>query len=59
VDDVFGPGGTLASTLPGYEPRPEQGALAEAVARRAGPDSPSIAAIYSRPSAAEEKLGAS
>lgn len=34
-------------------------ALAEAVARRPGSDSSSIAAIYSRPSAAEEKLGAS
>jgi len=34
-------------------------ALAEAVARRPGADSSSIAAIYSRPSAAEEKLGAS
>ena len=34
-------------------------ALAEAVARRPGPESRSVAAIYSRPSAAEEKLGAS
>ena len=32
VDDVFGPGGSLASTLPGYEPRAEQGVLADAVA---------------------------
>ena len=33
-------------------------ALADAVVRRPGADSSSIAAIYSRPSAAEEKLGA-
>jgi ATP-dependent DNA helicase DinG len=31
--DVFGPGGALARALPGYEPRPEQAALAEAVDR--------------------------
>src|SRR5207253_7601053 len=30
---VFGPGGSLARSLPGYEPRPEQAALAEAVER--------------------------
>jgi len=29
--DVFGPGGALARALPGYEPRAEQSALAEAV----------------------------
>jgi ATP-dependent DNA helicase DinG len=33
VERVFGPGGALAATLPGYEPRPEQLALADAVAR--------------------------
>ena len=33
MDDVFGPGGTLARALPGYEPRPEQAALAAAVDR--------------------------
>ncbi len=33
MDDVFGPGGTLSTTLPGYEPRPEQSALADSVAR--------------------------
>jgi ATP-dependent DNA helicase DinG len=32
VDDVFGPGGALSATLSGYEPRPEQEALAESVA---------------------------
>src|SRR5262249_6716916 len=31
--DVFEPGGALAATLPGFEPRAEQGALAEAVER--------------------------
>ena len=31
MDAVFGPGGRLAEVLPGYEPRPEQAALAEAV----------------------------
>jgi ATP-dependent DNA helicase DinG len=31
VDAVFGPGGRLAEVLRGYEPRPEQAALAEAV----------------------------
>jgi len=30
---IFGPDGPLARTLPGYEPRPEQAALAEAVDR--------------------------
>jgi ATP-dependent DNA helicase DinG len=33
VHDVFGPDGALAATLPGYEPRPEQTALADAVER--------------------------
>ena len=33
MDDVFGPGGSLARALPGYEPRPEQAALAAAVDR--------------------------
>jgi ATP-dependent DNA helicase DinG len=33
MDEVFGPGGALARSLPGYEPRPEQAALAEAVDR--------------------------
>ncbi len=33
MDDVFGPGGTLARALPGYEPRSEQTALAAAVDR--------------------------
>jgi ATP-dependent DNA helicase DinG len=33
MDEVFGPGGALARTLPGYEPRAEQAALAEAVDR--------------------------
>ncbi len=33
MDDVFGPGGTLARALPGYEPRSEQAALAAAVDR--------------------------
>src|SRR5581483_840153 len=33
MDDVFGPGGTLARALPGYEPRREQAALAAAVER--------------------------
>ncbi len=33
MDDVFGPGGTLARALPGYEPRSEQAALAAAVER--------------------------
>ena len=32
VRDAFGPGGTLAATLPGFEPRAEQAALAAAVA---------------------------
>ena len=31
MDEVFGPGGALARVLPGYEPRPEQAALAAAV----------------------------
>jgi ATP-dependent DNA helicase DinG len=31
MDEVFGPGGALARSLPGYEPRAEQAALAEAV----------------------------
>jgi len=31
--DVFGPSGALRRALPGYEPRSEQGALAEAVER--------------------------
>jgi ATP-dependent DNA helicase DinG len=31
VHRAFAPGGALAATLPGYEPRPEQAALAEAV----------------------------
>ena len=31
MDDVFGPGGSLARALPGYEPRSEQAALAAAV----------------------------
>jgi ATP-dependent DNA helicase DinG len=31
MEDVFGPGGALARALPGYEPRPEQAALACAV----------------------------
>jgi ATP-dependent DNA helicase DinG len=33
VHDAFGPTGSLAATLPGYEPRAEQAALAGAVAR--------------------------
>jgi ATP-dependent DNA helicase DinG len=33
MDHVFGAGGRLAAILPGYEPRPEQVALAEAVER--------------------------
>jgi ATP-dependent DNA helicase DinG len=31
VHDAFAPGGALAETLPGFEPRPEQAALAAAV----------------------------
>src|SRR5262249_10230624 len=31
MDDVFGPGGSLARALPGYEPRSEHAALAAAV----------------------------
>src|SRR5207244_8315277 len=31
VDGFFGPGGRLEQALPGYEPRPEQAALAKAV----------------------------
>jgi ATP-dependent DNA helicase DinG len=31
VDEIFGPGGRLERVLPGYEPRPEQAALAAAV----------------------------
>jgi ATP-dependent DNA helicase DinG len=31
VDQIFGPGGRLEAVLPGYEPRPEQAALAAAV----------------------------
>ncbi len=33
MHDAFGPGGALAATLPGFEPRPEQAALAAAVER--------------------------
>ncbi len=33
MHDAFGPTGSLAATLPGYEPRAEQAALADAVAR--------------------------
>jgi len=33
MDEVFGPGGSLASALPSYEPRPEQAALAVQVER--------------------------
>ncbi|HEY3184649.1 MAG TPA: ATP-dependent DNA helicase [Gaiellaceae bacterium] len=33
MQDTFGPGGALARALPGFEPRPEQAALAEAVDR--------------------------
>jgi ATP-dependent DNA helicase DinG len=33
MKEIFGPGGAVAGTLPGYEPRPEQAALAEAVER--------------------------
>ena len=33
MERVFGPGGALARALPGYEPRAEQAALAEAVER--------------------------
>jgi ATP-dependent DNA helicase DinG len=33
VDTVFGPGGAIERELPGYEPRPEQAALAAAVDR--------------------------
>jgi ATP-dependent DNA helicase DinG len=33
MDEVFGPAGALARGLPGYEPRAEQAALAEAVDR--------------------------
>ena len=32
MHELFSPGGALAETLPGFEPRPEQAALAEAVA---------------------------
>jgi ATP-dependent DNA helicase DinG len=32
MQEIFGPGGTLEATLPGFEPRPGQAALAEAVA---------------------------
>jgi Rad3-related DNA helicase len=32
VQDAFGAGGSLAATLPGFAPRPQQAALAEAVA---------------------------
>ena len=35
MHDAFAPGGALAATLPGFEPRPEQAALAEAVEQRA------------------------
>ena len=31
MHEAFAPGGSLAATLPGFEPRPEQAALAEAV----------------------------
>src|SRR5947209_4868187 len=31
MDGTFGPGGALDGALPGYEPRPEQAALAAAV----------------------------
>ena len=31
METVFGPGGALERALPGYEPRPEQAALAAAV----------------------------
>src|SRR3954471_8590740 len=33
VDTVFGPGGAIERALPGYEPRPEQAALAGAIER--------------------------
>jgi ATP-dependent DNA helicase DinG len=33
VHEAFAPGGALAATLPGFEPRPEQAALASAVER--------------------------
>jgi len=33
MEELFGPGGALARALPGYEPRPEQAALAGAVER--------------------------
>ena len=33
MDEVFGPGGSLAAALPSYEPRPEQAALAGEVER--------------------------
>src|SRR5688572_14375709 len=33
MQEAFGPGGALAATLPGYEPRAEQAALAAAVER--------------------------
>ncbi len=33
MEELFGPGGALARVLPGYEPRREQAALAEAVDR--------------------------
>jgi ATP-dependent DNA helicase DinG len=33
MQSVFGPGGSLSRALPGFEPRPEQAALAEAVER--------------------------
>ena len=36
MDEVFGPGGSLASVLPSYEPRPEQAALAVQVERSLG-----------------------
>ena len=32
MDEIFGPGGRLEATLPGFEPRPGQAALAAAVA---------------------------
>ncbi|HEX7082676.1 MAG TPA: ATP-dependent DNA helicase [Gaiellaceae bacterium] len=36
MHDAFAPGGSLAAALPGFEPRPEQAALAQAVERALG-----------------------
>lgn len=43
--DVFGPGGALEQTLPEYEPRPEQAALAAAIERALAAPRPAAGAI--------------